>query len=162
MPPPKSRVDSAQQYAVTTHITKVERIGSDYKIFVTVRNDGDKAALLPFHRELSDGSPELWVLAVEQLQSTGEWEYVGTVCDENPAFDFITLKPNEQVETWAIAADFPAENHWYGMCRRKVGHLGSGRVRASLRYYKNPCEVENPIESPVYTSVSGPVDLPGR
>jgi hypothetical protein len=109
--------------------------------------------------EKEDGSPELWDFWVEQEEIPGQWESVDAVCQEHPAFDFIVLRPGQDIESWIMAVDFPKPNQRFGMCSRKASHL-EGKIRAGMRYYVDPCELDDPLESPVYTSTSEAVSYP--
>ena len=147
-------------YSIAMKITKVEPINADFKVFVEIKNNGEKPVLLGVNGELSDGGPELWVLGVEQLSDDGEWNGVDAVCAEHPAFDWITLKPGDKVNSWALAVDFPEPNHRFAKCIRKVGHL-HGKIRAAIRYYTDACEIEELLDNKTpYFASSEPVELP--
>ena len=153
-------------YSLALKIKKVEPINADFKVFVEIENNGEKPVLLGVNGELSDGSPELWVLGVEQLSDDGEWDSVDAVCAEHPAFDWITLKPGDKLESWASAVDLPEPNHEpihrFAKCIRKVGHL-HGKIRAAIRYYTDVCEIEELSENKApYFASSEPVELPSH
>jgi hypothetical protein len=155
--PPKPHDEKA--YSLVVKITKIEPVEKDFKVFVKVESNGTKPVLVGLNGKLSDGSPELWVLAVEQREQ-GKWGYVGMVCAEHPVADWITLKPDEGVESWALAVDFPEPNHRWAKCQRKIAHL-HGKIRVSIRYYPGVCEIENPeTYKDNYVAVSEPVELP--
>jgi len=147
-------------YSIAMKIKKVEQINKDFKVFVEIENNGERPILLGVNGELSDGSPELWVLEVQQMEE-GEWGSVDAVCPEHQAFDWITLKPGEKLESWALAVEFPEPNHWFAKCRRRIGHL-HGKVRVSIRYYTDICEIEELFldNKKPYFAFSEPVDLP--
>jgi len=157
--PPKPHDE--KKYAVSMKIGRIEPEGRDFKVFVSIQNMGSEPVLLGLNGKLSDGSPELWVLEVEQ-EEHGEWGYVGSVCAEHPAFDWITLRPGQRVESWAMAVEFPEPDHWWAKCQRKVAHL-HGRIRASIYYYTGVCEIENPLETKgAYFAASEPIALPSK
>jgi hypothetical protein len=157
--PGPRKVHDEKAYSLALKIIKVEPQGKDFKVSVTVENNGAKPVLVGLNGKRSDGSPDLWVLGVEQKEQS-EWGYVGIVCAEHPPFDWVTLKPGERIESWAMAVDFPEPNHWWAMCQRKIAHLG-GQIRASLRYYPGVCEIEN-LEKydDAYVATSKPAELP--
>jgi len=148
-----------QRHALSVEIDRIERDGNDFKVFVKIRNIGTEAVLVGLNGKLPDGKPELWVLNLEQEEG-GEWGYVGITCAEHPALDWITLKPGADVESWAMAVDFPEPNHRWAKCHREIGHL-HGRVRASIYYYTGVCEITNPVEDGTgHLATSEPVALP--
>lgn len=155
-PPPHDE----KAYSIAMKIKKVEPINADFKVFVEIENNGEKPVLLGVNGELSDGSPELWVLGVEQLSDDGEWDGVDAVCAEHNALDWITLKPGDKISSWALAVDFPEPNHRFAMCIRKIGHL-RGKIRAAIRYYTDVCEIEELFDNKApYFASSEPVELP--
>ena len=156
--PQKQITHRPSDYSLALQITKIEPSGKDFKVSVSLENDGREPVLVGVNGEFEDGSPELWVLGVEQEES-GTWSSVDAICAEHPAFNYITLKPGESIDSWVMAIDFPEANHRFAKCTRHVAHL-HGKVRAYIRYYTNPCEFLNPLESQVYSSVSEPNDLP--
>jgi hypothetical protein len=147
-------------YSVAMKIKKVEAINKDFRVFVGIENNGEKPILLGVNGKLPDGSPELWVLGAEQEDEQGEWSSVDAVCAEHPAFDWITLKQGEKAESWALAVEFPEPNHRFAKCLRKIAHL-HGRIRVSIRYYTDVCEIEEPFDNnKPYYATSEPVELP--
>ncbi len=149
------------QNSIAMKIKKVEQINKDFKVFVEIENNGERSILLGVNRELSDGSPELWVLGAQQMEE-GEWGAVDAVCPEHQAFDWISLKPGEKLESWALAVEFPEPNHWFAKCRRRIAHL-HGKVRASIRYYTDVCEIEELFDNKKpYFAFSDPVDPPSQ
>ena len=64
------------RYSLTMRIKKVEPVDQDFKVFVEIENNGEKPVLIGVNGELVDGSPELWVLGVEQEEDS-EWSSVG-------------------------------------------------------------------------------------
>jgi hypothetical protein len=147
-------------YSIAMNIKKVEPVIADFKVSVEIENNGDKPILLGVNGELSDGSPELWVLGVEQEGADGEWDSVDAVCAEHGPLDWITLKPGEKVHSWALAVEFPEPNHRFAKCRRKIAHL-HGRIRAAIRYYADVCEIEERFDNKApYFGNSEPVELP--
>jgi hypothetical protein len=149
-------------YAVSVQIAKVEPVGRDFRVSVLIENAGAKPILLGVEGDRSDGSPELWVLGVEQQGSDGQWYSVDAVCTEHPAFDWIELKPGDKLNSWEMAVEFPELDYRFGMCRRHVAHLG-GRVRVAIRYYLDACDIENPLGNQTpHFAVSAPLNLPVR
>lgn len=147
-------------YSIAMKIIKIEPMNADFKVFVEIENKGEKPVLLGVNGELSDGSPELWVLGLEQQGDDGEWGGVDAVCPEHNAFDWITLERGERVDSWALAVDFPEPNHRFAKCLRKIGRL-HGKIRAAIRYYTDACEIEELIDNktPCFAN-SEPVELP--
>jgi len=134
-----------EAYSLELKITKIEQMERNFKIFVQLRNNGLKPVLLGVNGTLPDGAPELWVLGLEQREN-GNWSDVDAVCPEHPAFDWISLKPGEGIESWVIAVDFDKPDQYFAKCRRKIGHLKlNSDVRAVIRYYVNACEIEQPL-----------------
>jgi hypothetical protein len=149
-----------KSYSITLKIKKVEPVGKNFSVFVEIKNVGQRPVFLGVNGELPDGNPEFWVLAVEQQDEHGEWNPVDAVCAEHDAFDWITLKSQESVESSALAVDFPKPNSYFAKCRRKIGHL-EGKIRAALCYYASVCEIEHPWDNKnPYLANSEPVDLP--
>jgi hypothetical protein len=153
-------------YSLETKITRIEPVRDDFKVFVHIQNTGAKPVLLGVNGTLPDGSPELWVLGLEQ-EEHGEWSDVDAVCAEHPAFDWINLKPGESIESWALAIDLPEPNHpepnhHFAKCLRSIGHLHRrDKIRAIVRYYTNACEIEERVENKdPYFAASVPVALP--
>jgi hypothetical protein len=105
--PDKPFAHDASAYSVAMTITKVEPVNADFKVFVEIENNGEKPVQLGVNGALSDGSPELWVLGIQQQDVGGEWSSVDAVCPEHPPFDWITLKPGEKIDSWALAVEFP-------------------------------------------------------
>ena len=156
---PATRHDD-KAYSIAMRVTKVEPINADFKVFVEIENKGEKPVLLGVNGQFSDGSPELWVLGVEQQGDDGEWGGVDAVCPEHNAFDWITLERGEKVNSWALAVDFPETNHRFSKCLRQIGHL-HGKIRAAIRYYTDVCEIEELIDNKTpYFASSEPVELP--
>lgn len=155
--PPAPHNEKAHSLALK--ITKVAPMQKDFKVSVKIENNGTKPVLVGLNGKLSDGSPELWVLGLEQ-EEQGQWASVDAVCPEHDPFDWIILKPGEDVESWALAVDFPEPNHRWAVCSRKVAHL-HGKVRASIRYYTSVCDIENSSDSKDrYFATSEAVELP--
>jgi hypothetical protein len=147
-------------YSLALKIQKIEANGINFKVLVDMTNNGIKPVQVGVNGKLKDGNPEIWVLGLEQQDENGEWESVDAVCPEHPAFDWITLKPGEQLTSWALAVDFPKPNQRFGMCTRKASHLG-GEIRASVRYYVDACDIEDPFSNPEpYVATSEPAALP--
>lgn len=150
-----------KDYALQVDITDVEAVNTSFKVSVRIENSGIKPVLIGVEEALPDGKPRLWVLGLEQ-EEDAEWGSVDAVCPEHPALDWITLKPGDSLESWEMAVDFPEPDHWFGMCQRHIGHL-RGRIRASIRFYTNTCEILDPFkESAPYIAVSKPVELPSQ
>src|SRR5882724_4189140 len=63
-------------YSIAMKIKRIEPTGKDVKVFVGIENNGKKPVLLGLNGELSDGSPELWVLGVEQQGENKVWSSV--------------------------------------------------------------------------------------
>jgi hypothetical protein len=155
--PPKPHDEKAYSLALT--IIRIERVEKDFKVFVKVENNGTKPVLVGLNGRLSDGSPELWVLGLEE-EDLGEWGAVDAVCAEHDPLDWITLKPGDDAESWALAVDFPEPNHRFAKCRRRIAHL-HGKIRASVRYYPGVCEIEDSFGAKdKYFATSDPVELP--
>ena len=150
-----------RKHRLSIDIDRIESEGKDFKVSVTVKNIGTESALVGFNGKLSDGKAELWVLSVEQEEGE-DWEYVGSTCAEHPPLDWITLKPGENVESWAMAVDFPEPNYRWAKCQRKIAHL-HGRIRASIYYYTGVCQITNPRETEAgHLATSEPVTLPSK
>jgi hypothetical protein len=157
--PPKPHDEKA--YSLSMKIDRVEPIGKDFKVFVRIQNVGSRPVFLGLNGKHPDGDPELWVLDVEQ-EEQGEWGSVGAVCAELGPPDWIALAPGREVDSWALAVDFPEPNYRFGMCRRRIAHL-HGKIRAAIRYYTGVCEIENSFNSAdKYTAISEPVELLSR
>jgi hypothetical protein len=147
-------------YSLALKIKRIEPDENNFKVYVDLTNTGLKPVQIGVNGQLKDGAPELWVLGVEQQDESGEWESVDAVCPEHPAFDWITLKPGEDLPSWALAVDFPNPNQRFAVCRRKAGHL-HGKIRAYIRYYVDACDIENPFgNQEPYFATSDPVALP--
>jgi hypothetical protein len=146
-------------YSLVLRVVRVEPAGKDFKVFVKIENNGTKPVLVGLNGKLSDGSPQLWVLGLQQEERDG-WGTVDAVCAEHDPLDWITLKPGSEVESWALVVDFPEPNHRFAKCSRPIAHL-HGKIRASIRYYTGVCEIENSFDSKDrYFATSDPVELP--
>ncbi len=142
-------------------ITKVEQVGNDYKVSAKLRNSGDERILLALNGELDDGSPELWVLHLQQQVGPDRWLAVDNICREHPAFDLMVLKPGDEVSSWVMAVDVSKRDPQQGMCRRTDSTPLGGNIRASIGYYIDACEFEHPFDAPVRVAISPSVNLPG-
>jgi len=157
--PGPQKAHDERAYSLALTVRKIEPQGKDFKVSVRIENNGSEPVMIGLNGKLPDGSPELWVLSVEQKEQS-EWGYVGVVCAEHSAADWITLKPGENIESWAMAVDFPEPDHRWAKCQRKIAHL-HGQIRTSISYYPGVCEIENPDKyRDRYTAISEPAEIP--
>ena len=126
-------------YSATTWITKIEQTDGGYRVRFKFQNNGSNPVLLPAEGEVDGGFPHL--RAGIQQEEQGEWSYVGNECPEHPPMSWITVKPNEIVESWTLAVGFPQPNMQYAMCLRKIGHL-HGPLRISLSFFTSVCDIQ--------------------
>ena len=146
-------------YSLVLNITKIEPIEKDFKVFVHIQNAGAEPVLMGVNGKLADGTPELWILGLEQKEQ-GQWSGVDAVCAEHPAADWITLKPGESIGSWVMAVDFPEPNQWFAKCCRRIAHL-HGQIRATIGYYTDVCEIEGIVQNKhPYVARSQAVELP--
>jgi hypothetical protein len=157
--PQKRRRYVPEDYSLILHITDVQPMGKNYRVSVTLQNDGRNPVRLGLNGALPDGKPELWVLGLEQEDEPGQWGSVDAVCPEHPAFDHMILKPGDRIDSWVMAVEFPKPDYRFAVCHRHIAHL-HGRIRAYIRYYTDACEVDDPFNSPAHFATSEPVELP--